>query len=99
MQPIVENAIHHAIAQKTSDGFIKISSMYSGEMLILTVEDNGPGLSSKRSNKSKDGIGLKITKERLNHLYGSNYKFELLNSEPSGLIVKIIIPIKMQKAA
>jgi two-component system, LytTR family, sensor kinase len=99
LQPIIENAIHHAIAQKTSDGFIKISSASFGEELTLIVEDNGPGLSDFRGNTSKEGIGLKITKERLFHLYGSDYRLELVSAMPTGLKVIITIPFKTQLAA
>ena len=93
LQPIVENAIYHAIAPKKSRGVINIISKKENEKLFISVEDNGPGLSGFNKKKSKEGVGLKITRERLVHLFGKNQQFELGNSALGGLSVKIIIPL------
>lgn len=91
LQPIVENAIYHAIAPKVSHGTIRIISKKENGQLSLVVEDNGPGMAAERK-KSKEGIGLKITKERLRHLFGDNCAFELENVLSGGLRVTMNIP-------
>ena len=91
LQPIVENAIYHAIAPQTSKGLIRITSSRENGQLELSIEDNGPGLREGKE-KSKEGIGLRITKERLAYLFGKNHQFELENVKSGGLRVKIIIP-------
>jgi two-component system, LytTR family, sensor kinase len=90
LQPIIENAIYHGIAPKTSNGIIQISTKKDDGQLFICVEDNGPGLNLKK--KSKEGVGLKITKERLAHLFGVTHKFELENLESGGVRVTISIP-------
>ncbi|WP_276353827.1 cache domain-containing sensor histidine kinase [Cohnella caldifontis] len=44
LQPIVENAINHGLAEYTADGVVEIVSRLEGEHLILEVSDNGIGM-------------------------------------------------------
>jgi LytS/YehU family sensor histidine kinase len=92
LQPIIENAIYHGIAPKTSNGIIQISAKKEDGQLLICVEDNGPGLMMMKKKKSKEGVGLKITKERLAHLFGPDHLFELENLVAGGVRVKISIP-------
>jgi two-component sensor histidine kinase len=92
LQPIVENAIYHGIAHKTSNGIIQISAMKEDGQLLIYVEDNGPGLMPVKKKKSREGVGLKITKERLAHLFGTDHLVELENLATGGVRVKIRIP-------
>jgi sensor histidine kinase YesM len=93
LQPIVENAIYHAIAQKTSDGILRITANKEGEWLQVTVDDNGSGLSHVEKKHSKKGVGLKITRERLLRLFGSKHLLEFQSSPLGGLQVAIKIPL------
>jgi two-component system, LytTR family, sensor kinase len=92
LQPIIENAIYHGIAPKTSNGIIQIRAKKDEGQLWICVEDNGPGLTLIKKRKSKEGVGLKITKERLAHLFGNDYLFELENLVSGGVRVTISIP-------
>jgi sensor histidine kinase YesM len=92
LQPIIENAIYHGIAPKTSNGIIRISVKKEGGQLLISVEDNGPGLTLTKKRKFKEGVGLKITKERLDHLFGTDHLFELENLVSGGVKVTISIP-------
>lgn len=92
LQPLVENSIHHAIATKTTDGVLRIISRKENTKLILIVEDNGPGIVESKKKKNKDGVGLKITKERLHQLYGGKQELQLCQSDLGGLRVTIQIP-------
>ena len=92
LQPIVENSIHHAIATKTTEGIIRIISRKERGNLVLIVEDNGPGMVEPRKKKSKEGVGLKISRERLVQLYSANQSLELNKSTMGGLQVVIKIP-------
>jgi LytS/YehU family sensor histidine kinase len=90
LQPIIENSIYHGIAHKTSHGIIQISTKKKeGQLLIY---DNGPGLTMMKKKKSKEGVGLKITKERFAQLFGTDHLFELENLVSGGVRVTISIP-------
>jgi LytS/YehU family sensor histidine kinase len=92
-QPIVENAIRHAIAPRSGCGHIEVRAQRLGDTLQLQVKDDGPGLASKEhSSGSSKGLGLANTRERLRQLYGSDHRFELANGSGQGLIVTVEVP-------
>jgi sensor histidine kinase YesM len=93
-QPIVENAIRHAIAPRAGKGHIEICAQRTGAKLQLQVKDDGPGLPSNQNSNgsSSKGVGLANTRERLRQLYGINQRFELANGRERGLIVTLEIP-------
>jgi sensor histidine kinase YesM len=81
-------------------GSLIISSERHGDRLQIRVEDSGPGLqpSNGNGNGSKTaGIGLANTRARLAHLYEENYRFEIKNAVPHGLIVTLEIPFETKK--
>src|ERR1700722_3653618 len=90
LQPIVENAIRHGISQLPDVGVIRASVERNGEMLHLSVRDNGPGLASK--SKCGHGIGLRNMEGRLAHFYPQKYKFSSGAGESGGFEVSITIP-------
>jgi two-component system, LytTR family, sensor kinase len=93
--PLVENSVYHAIAPKVSGGVLKISSSVHGEELLITVEDNGPGLEGfSAAKKTHNGVGIKITKERLFYSFGERFTIHFSNSTLGGLKVNIKIPFK-----
>ncbi len=100
LQPIVENAIKHGISRQTKVGSLIISSNRHGDRLQIRVEDSGPGLQPSNGNgkgSKSAGIGLANTRERLAHLYEENYRFEIKNAVPHGLIVTLEIPFETIK--
>ena len=90
LQPIVENAIRHGISPLLDAGVIHTSVERDGEMLHLSVRDNGPGLASK-ANRGH-GIGLRNTEGRLAHFYPQKYKFSSGAGQSGGFEVSITIP-------
>ena len=90
LQPIVENAIRHGIAPLKEAGIIHASVEREGDLLHLSVRDNGPGLQSK-SNRGH-GIGLRNTEDRLAHFYPRNYEFSSGDGRSGGFEVSITIP-------
>src|SRR5438876_7863260 len=47
LQPIVENAVQHAVAPRTAQSHIDIRAQRLAGLLRLEVKDNGPGIGSK----------------------------------------------------
>jgi two-component system, LytTR family, sensor kinase len=101
LQPIVENAIRHGIAPRASVGRLEIRARHDHSMLLLTVRDNGPGLApmvnGNHGGSHGKGMGLAITRARLERLYGSHCRFELVNAAEGGLIVTLEIPFQASK--
>jgi len=97
LQPLVENSIKHAISLAINGGSIAISASVSGEKLILSVADDGPGLELRRGKPQKGGgVGLANCRERLKEIYGGNQFFGLGATEPHGLTITIGIPLERE---
>lgn len=94
LQPIVENAIRHGIAPRSTPGRIDILAERKNGTLRIRIKDNGPGLILNRSLDGgfKEGVGLANTRARLEQLYGAAHRFELANDPRGGLVVTLEIP-------
>ena len=90
LQPLVENAIRHAVAPKASRSLVEISATRRNGEVQLQVRDDGPGINSDAA--AANGIGLRNTQERLEKLYGSAHSFLLAPAQSGGLEVTITIP-------
>lgn len=92
LQPLVENAMRHAIAN-SDRGRIEVLAGPCNGRLRIQVKDNGPGLQVVRAyvNRSK-GVGLANTKARLDRLYGSAHRLDFENEPNGGLVVTMEIP-------
>jgi len=92
MQPVLENAIKHAIATRQQGGVIRIGASACNDVLRITVEDDGPGLQLKPG--ARQGIGLRNVSERLALLYAGKAGLELTNLEPTGCRAEMWLPLK-----
>jgi tetratricopeptide (TPR) repeat protein len=75
LQPYVENAIWHGLMHKADPGYLEITIRRKREFIYINISDNGIGrkhaaaLSSKSATRNKS-LGLKITAERIAHMFG-----------------------------
>ena len=101
LQPIVENAIRHAIAPRSTPGEIEIRAKQEDGFLRIRIRDNGPGLPMNRTVDSlfKKGLGLMNTQTRLDRLYGTEHRFEIANDPQGGLAVTLEIPSARENGA
>jgi len=70
LQPFVENAVKHGVAEKGNAGKIEINFIGQGTDLVLCMTDNGTGFDT---SKNYDGLGLALSKNRIS-LLNSIYK-------------------------
>jgi len=96
LQPVVENAIQHAIAPHAKRGHINIEAKRLNTLLQLEIRDNGPGIPSNGDLPAKNGVGLNNVRTRLHQIYGSNFRFDLTNAGGGGLTVVIEIPFRAE---
>jgi two-component system, LytTR family, sensor kinase len=94
LQPVVENAIQHAIAPRAARGHINIEAKRLNNLLRLEVRDNGPGIASNDALLEREGVGLSNVRARLHQIYGSDFRFELMNARDGGLTVVLEIPCR-----
>ncbi len=70
-QPFIENAIEHGRLHLIEDGFINIHFYKEGNMLRITVKDNGVGRKGSEMNKKSSehkSMAMKITRDRIDNL-------------------------------
>ncbi len=94
LQPLIENSMKYAIADSEEGGTVRVKARILGNELQLEVSDTGPGMDSAQGFPGR-GVGLQNTLARLEILYGSRYIFETFNTAPSGLMIRIRIPLEV----
>jgi two-component system, LytTR family, sensor kinase len=99
LQPLVENAIQHAIAPHATPGRIEITATQQNDSLRLEVKDTGPGLGTANNNIEGHGLGLSNIRARLEGLYGRNFSLEMTNESSRGLTVTLVIPFSSNESA
>ncbi len=107
LQPLVENAIKHGMRGLLSGaGLIRIAGTRRGDLVILTVEDNGRGIEPVRLqhlntalaamqeiSAGENGFGLLNVHQRLRLRYGEPCGVVLESQIGQGTIAKITIPV------
>ncbi|MBN7825337.1 sensor histidine kinase [Bowmanella dokdonensis] len=94
LQPLVENAIKHAIAKLARGGEIRIRAWIDIDV-YLEVEDNGP--LNDLSGVKAEGVGLNNIAERLSVLYGEHQSMTLRLASPQGLCVRLRLPLETEQ--
>jgi len=99
LQPVVENAIQHAIAPRATPGRIEIAANRHDHSLQLEVKDTGPGVTAPNHNSERQGVGLSNVRARLERLYGSNFSLVMSNGPSQGFTVTLQIPFRPDEAS
>ena len=98
LQPLVENALRHGIANRADGGVVEISAHRDGDVLVLSVTDNGPGIAASTGQRDTggNGLGLPNIRERLTTLYGPQATLELRASDTrgSGTLAVVRLPYR-----
>ena len=98
LQPLVENAMRHAVGNSKS-GRVEVVAAPRNGVVRIEVRDNGPGIQSDGvlDVGRGRGVGLANTQARLVGLYGDAATFELSNNPSGGLVVTLEIPRESDK--
>jgi signal transduction histidine kinase len=98
IQPLVENAIRHAIAPFDKVGTIAVTVEHTRDQLVIKVNDNGPGIINppKRASVSGgSGIGLANIKARLHEMYQDAGNLVVETAPEGGAVARITIPYQL----
>jgi len=92
LQPIIENSIKHGFSRRIDASRIEIAIRRDGDSLVVTVEDDGPGVPPGWTLSTNCGRGLKNVIERLEKLYPGEWAFSLRNLPRGGAVSRLRIP-------
>jgi two-component system, LytTR family, sensor kinase len=92
VQPLAENAIQHGIAPRASGGAVTLRARVEGtaddHRLVLELSDDGVGL----HGDAREGIGLRITRQRLETLYRGAGALTVRARPGGGTVATIELP-------
>jgi LytS/YehU family sensor histidine kinase len=89
VQPLVENAIKHGIAQSAEPGYVRVRIELGGEELRILVENSSD---SSRSAETGAGVGLQNVRRRLEICYGPGATLRLA-PDAHQTVAEIAIPL------
>ena len=92
LQHLVENAIRHGIAREPDAGLLLVTAERNGDVLQLTVIDDGPGIDPQLVPPT--GHGIENTRERLRALYGARGSLEITRRPEGGTIATLRVPYR-----
>jgi two-component system LytT family sensor kinase len=95
LQPLVDNAVKHGISKLPAGGEIRITVNTQDRELQLEIRDNGPGF-GKDGALPSSGLGLRITRDRLESLYGQDQSVELLSLPGGWTVARVCIPFRVE---
>jgi len=109
LQPLLENAIYHAMELMDDEGEITIRGYADGDDIVLEVKDNGLGIpkdmipllltgQAPKSGRKGSGIGVRNVHQRLRLYYGEKYGLTILSKADQGTTVLIRIPAVRETA-
>ena len=95
LQPIVENAIRHGLEGRLAGGMVAVKARHIDGDLEIEVADDGVGLPAGWNMEACTGLGVRVTRERLDALYGDHgsTRFTMSRRKGGGTKVTINIPL------
>jgi sensor histidine kinase YesM len=104
LQPLIENAVLHGVDEMLNGAVVAVSAGRKNNLLYLSVEDNGKGISGEKLEELLNGdsyplkdpdsrthIGIVNAKKRIEMLYGSSATFHVESTEDVGTLISISI--------
>lgn len=91
LQPLVENAIHHAIAPRARGGLLTLDARVRDGRLEIQVKDDGPGANLEEVNASR-GLGISVVRQRFEMRFPQRTKFAITTRAGAGFAVAASVP-------
>jgi two-component system, LytTR family, sensor kinase len=90
IQTLVENGIKHGVSKLTQGGIVHVKTFVNDGRLKIQIRNSGQLVNG--SKKSKSGLGLENTIQRLKLIYGDEASFKIINESDNFVLTEIIIP-------
>jgi signal transduction histidine kinase len=90
-QPLLENAVKYAAAERESGGTVRLEARREGDSLRVTISDDGPGIAPGARPRGH-GVGLESVRERL-RLAGEGHALHIDSAPGRGTRVTVTLPL------
>lgn len=105
IQPSIENAIFHGLEPLNRNGSLYIGARIEGEKLIITIKDDGVGISERKLGQIRESInaektdtsrhvGIANTNARIRLYYGAEYGLNIESDKQDGTTVTMIVRVE-----
>src|SRR5262249_19748332 len=91
LQPLVENAVRHGLAQRREGGTLRIGARREGQLLRITIADDGVGMNPDAPPRGT-GFGLHAVRERL-RVAGPPHALDIDTALGRGTSIVVTLPI------
>ena len=112
IQPLVENAIYHGIKYVEGKGMLLILGSMRNGRVVLSIQDNGPGMDEKtlahilekpapdaKKPRKSARVGVYNVHNRLQLYYGKEYGLSYESAPGQGTCVYVAVPARREGGA
>ncbi|HAS88863.1 MAG TPA: transcriptional regulator [Desulfovibrio sp.] len=101
IQPLVENSVKHGLMGREEGGTVTIDIHCEDEEMYISIKDDGIGMTQehieaiyakKRIDSREKGIGVRNCIQRLEQIYGPQYKMLITSKEDVGTEITFRVP-------
>jgi LytS/YehU family sensor histidine kinase len=92
LQPLVENAFRHGIADQARRCRVEIGARLEGRTLRLWVADDGAGVAEDFVVRRDAGTGLSNVLSRVESLCGPSANVDLRRRDTGGTVASLVLP-------
>jgi two-component system sensor histidine kinase YesM len=104
LQPLIENAIVHGLERRSGPGQLEVTSLRSGNEMLIMIKDNGVGMSEEKLKQlryrlsqpsdtlDEAHIGIKNVHDRILFYFGEQYGLEIDSQLGEGTTISIRLP-------
>jgi len=93
LQPLAENALQHGLEPAEAGGRLEIRVRAHLDTMTVELHDDGIGLPA---GALRNGTGLRNTRQRLAHLYGTRAALEVTSRPAGGTTVRVTLPFRRE---
>ncbi len=90
LQPLIENAIKHGIADLLERGQIWIRVYCQEKLIVIEVEDNAGNYCESLNSQ---GLGIRLVDRRIKNVYGSEYGLTIDCEPQQKTLVQVKLPL------
>ena len=83
IQPLVENAVKHGVAENPADGFVHLKVSRRNDGIVVEVANSG---TFRAGSDRNEGVGMANVRRRLDLCYGSESELRVTSKDGETLV-------------